>query len=246
MNSWLVPVEKLRPCDRTAMYALLENHFEGVTWDGFQTDLDRKNWVLLLRDETSNALKGFSTMMLCQTVFSGEQISVVYSGDTIVDPSAWSSTALPRTWIAAVNFLRQHYAENKLYWLLICSGFRTYRFLPTFWQEFYPRYDAATPDRIANLMGSLAREYYGNSYQEAIGIVRFKHPQILKDRLIEISTGRQTNPHIQFFEEKNPGYRLGDELVCLTEIRYDNLTRAGQRMWQAKSSLQFVQESVIK
>ncbi|MGL5065566.1 MAG: hypothetical protein ACRC62_36820 [Microcoleus sp.] len=243
MNSWLLPVRELEASDRAAMYALLENHFQGITWEVFQSDLERKNWVLLLKDETSHTLKGFTTLMFCQTRFAGEKISIVYSGDTIVDPSAWSSTALPRNWIAAIDFLHQKYPDNKLYWLLICSGFRTYRFLPTFWQEFYPRYDAATPDRTANLMANLVREYYGNFYQETLGIVRFPHPQILGDKLIEIPTGRQTNPHIQFFEKKNPGYRLGDELVCFTEIRYDNLTRAGKRMWQANSSLKFLQNN---
>ncbi|MEH1948286.1 MAG: hypothetical protein V7K77_15245 [Nostoc sp.] len=245
MKSLLIPVENLQSSDRTAMYALLQNHFQGITWDGFQIDLERKNWVLLLRDETSNALKGFSTLMLCQKTFLGEKISVVYSGDTIVDPSAWSSTTLPRSWIAAINFLHQHYAENKLYWLLICSGFRTYRFLPTFWQDFYPRYDVTTPTDVKHLMGNLAQEYYGSLYQEASGIVRFPHPQILREGLIEIPSGRQTNPHIQFFEEKNPDYRLGDELVCLTEINYDNLTRSGQRMWKSESSLKFVQDCVL-
>lgn len=245
MKSWLVPVQKLPLSDRIAMYTLLNNHFKGVTWEVFQADLERKNWALLLRDEITNTLKGFSTLLLRQTTFAGEQINVVYSGDTIVDPSAWSSTTLPRSWIAAVNFLREYYAENKLYWLLICSGFRTYRFLPTFWQEFYPRYDAATPAYVANLIKSLAKEYYGDSYQEATGLVRFPQPQILRESLIEIPTGRQTNPHIKFFEEKNPGYRLGDELVCLTEISYENLTRAGQRMWQSESLLKFDQDSVV-
>ncbi|BAY10835.1 hypothetical protein [Calothrix sp. NIES-2098] len=244
MKSWLVPVQKLQPSDRIAMYALLNNHFNGVTWDVFQADLERKNWVLLLREEITNTLKGFSTLMLCETNFAREKITVVYSGDTIVDPSAWSSTTLPRTWIAAVNFLREYYANDKMYWLLICSGFRTYRFLPTFWQEFYPRYDVATPTEVANVMANLAQEYYGDSYEEGSGIVRFQQPQILREGLIEIPTGRQTNPHIQFFEEKNPGYKLGDELVCLTEIRYENLTRAGQRMWHSESLLEFVQDSV--
>jgi hypothetical protein len=63
--------------------------------------------------------------------------------------------------------------------------------------------------------------------------------------LIEIPSGRQTNRHIQFFEEKNPDYRLGDELVCLTEINYDNLTLAGQRMWRSKSLLESVDESIL-
>ncbi|MCF4968924.1 hypothetical protein [Nostoc sp. CMAA1605] len=242
MKSWLVPVEKLQPGDRIAMYALLNNHFQGVTWEGFQADLQQKNWVLLLREEITNTLKGFSTMMLRQTNFAGEKISVVYSGDTIVDPSAWSSTTLPRTWIAAVNYLRQYYGNNKLYWLLICSGFRTYRFLPTFWQEFYPRYDTATPPDVTSLIAHLAIEYYGDSYKAATGIVRFPHPQILREGLVEIPTGRQTNPHIKFFTEKNPDYSLGDELVCLTEICYENLTHAGQRMWQSESLLEFFQD----
>ena len=245
MKSWLVPVTKLHPSDRTAMYALLASHFQGITWDSFQADIDRKNWVLLLKDETTNTLKGFSTLMLCQTSFCGEKISVIYSGDTIVDPSAWSSTALPRTWIAAVNLLRQQYPENKLYWLLICSGFRTYRFLPIFWKEFYPRYNQDTPVPIENLMASLAREYYGDFYDQKSGIVRFKSPQILRDGLIEIPKGRETNPHIQFFTSKTPGYRCGDELVCLTEICSENLTHTGKRMWDAATPLELVQDSVI-
>ncbi|MBC6436087.1 hypothetical protein FM036_44650 [Nostoc sp. HG1] len=242
MKSQLVLVKNLPMSDQEAMYSLLENYFEGVTWNGFQSDLERKNWALLLKDE-SNVLKGFSTLLLCQRVFSGEQISVVYSGDTIVDLTARFSTMLPRTWIAAVNLLHQRHAESRLYWLLICSGFRTYRFLPTFWKEFYPRYDATTPHDHADLITHLAREYYGDYYQEATGIVRFKHPQVLRNGLIEIPTGRQTNPDIQFFEAKNPGYRQGDELVCLTEIGSHNLTRSGQRMWQAGSPLEFGQES---
>lgn len=245
MKSWLLPVTKLHLSDRTAMYALLERHFLGITWYGFQTDLDRKNWVLLLKDETTNTLKGFSTLMFCETKFLGEKISVIYSGDTIVDPSVWSSTILPRSWIAAVNFLCQKYAENKLYWLLICSGFRTYRFLPVFWQEFYPRYDKNTPVLSENIMATLAQEYYGDRYERANGIVRFKFPQILREDLIEIPKERQANPHIQFFATKNPGYRFGDELVCLTEINYQNLTHAGKRMWDAESPLEIVQDSIL-
>ncbi len=240
-----MPVSKLSTRDREAMYALLDHYFEGITWDRFQHDLESKNWVLLLQDDISDRLNGFSTLRLWQTFFSGEPISVVYSGDTIVDPSVWSSAMLPRTWIDAVNRLHQSQAENRLYWLLICSGFRTYRFLPTFWKVFYPRYDVTTPEAQAELMTHLAKEAYGDCYQQTLGIVRFSNPQVLRQGWIEIPTGRQTNPHVQFFEARNPGYRQGDELVCLTEIHDQNLTRAGHRMWQAGSPLEFVTDSVV-
>ncbi|NET71879.1 MAG: hypothetical protein F6K62_13385 [Sphaerospermopsis sp. SIO1G2] len=240
MKSLLVPVEKLQSSDRTAMYTLLQSHFQGITWNAFEIDLEHKNWVLLLKDETSNILKGFSTLKFCQKTVNGENVSVVYSGDTIVDPSAWSSPTLPQSWIAAINFLRHHYAVEKLYWLLICSGFRTYRFLPVFWHNFYPRYNLQTPGEIAKIMGSLAKQYYGDFYQENHGIVRFPYPQTLREGLIEVPSGRETNPHVQFFLAKNPGHVNGDELVCFTEINYDNLTRAGKRMWNTKSSLEIV------
>lgn len=237
MQSQLVSIEQLLPGDRDAMYALLDTHFKGVTPDSFQADLARKNWVLLLKDEETASLKGFSTLWMQQTEFGGEVLSVVYSGDTIVDPSAWTSSALPRSWIAAINYLRQQYASGRLYWLLICSGYRTYRFLPLFWQEFYPRYDRVTPPQVSAFMGFLAHSYYDRAYDEASGIVRLPHPQMLRETLSGIPTGRQTDLHIRFFQERNPGYLQGDELVCLTEIRQDNLTRAGQRMWCAETNL---------
>ena len=38
------------------------------------------------------------------------------------------------------------------------------------------------------------------------------------------------DPHVAFFLKRNPGHGDGDELVCLTELSDDNLTRAGRRM----------------
>jgi hypothetical protein len=227
MKSQLIHLDLLSDCDRAAMYKLLTTHFEGVTGEVFQTDLRRKNWVLLLKED--GTLKGFSTFLLRQTTFAGESFSVIYSGDTIVDPSAWSSATLPRAWIAAINHLHQA-SQQRLYWLLICSGFRTYRFLPTFWKTFYPRYELPTPPAADSLMHHLAAEYYGADYQPRTGLVRFAQPQTLRESLIEIPEGRLTNLHVQFFKQKNPDYAQGDELVCLTEICPENLTRAGQRM----------------
>ena len=46
-------------------------------------DLAEKEWVILLEGPGQEIL-GFSTMMLYHTVFEGEAISVLFSGDTIV------------------------------------------------------------------------------------------------------------------------------------------------------------------
>jgi hypothetical protein len=225
----LVRVSQLLLPDRNAMYGLLQRHFDGVQRSVFDADLAQKNWAILLEDETG-LLKGFSTLLFYQTEFRGEACSVVYSGDTIVDPSAWSSSILSRAWIGTVNSLKQQY-PGKLYWLLISSGYRTYRFLPTFWQEFYPRYDAVMPSDLQALIHHLCQQQFQEAYDAKTGIIRFSQPQVLRQHLLAIAPQRLADPHVRFFAERNPDYNLGDELACLTEIAEHNLTAAGRRMW---------------
>jgi hypothetical protein len=237
MKARLIPTQQLTLPERDAMYALLGTHFEGVKRKVFDTDLDNKNWVIWLEDENERTLKGFSTLSIYETEFEGEMLTVVYSGDTIMDPSAWSSSVLSRTWIASVNQLRTRYPQGRFYWLLISAGYRTYRFLPTFWQEFYPRYDLPTPPEVKKLMDFLASDRFGDSYHQIPGVVRFPHPHVLRDRLKGIPPERLQDPHINFFNTQNSGHLQGDELVCLAEIREENLTSAGRRMWFATTGL---------
>jgi hypothetical protein len=201
--------EEVTEAERDAMFALLDEYFLGVTRAQFEFDLAEKNWVILLED--AGRVRGFSTLLV--------QAGVVYSGDTIVHREAWGSSALARTWLEAVRELRPEY------WLLITSGFRTYRFLPVFWKEFWPRFDA--PQRPA-LLETLARERFGSRYDN--GIVRFASPQVLRNGLKEIPPSRLDDPHVKFFAERNRGHAQGDELVCLCPLVAANQTAAGRRL----------------
>jgi hypothetical protein len=213
-------------CDE--MFALLTQFFDGVTRAQFEQDLAEKNWVVELR--RAGRLMGFSTLHVGPTEFDGRPLLAIYSGDTIVAPEAWNSPALARTWIAAVNRLRGDFPGLRCYWLLLTSGFRTYRFLPVFWREFYPRFAVPTPTPSQRLLEHLAREHYGAGFDSTAGIVRFPRPQRLRGPLGTVPPGRTADPHVAFFLARNPGHANGDELVCLTEIADTNLTDAGRRM----------------
>ncbi|HKI06651.1 MAG TPA: hypothetical protein VKK31_32035 [Thermoanaerobaculia bacterium] len=226
-----MPREELTEAEREAMLGLLSAHFRGVTPERFAADLTEKNWGLLLEDESG--LRGFSTLQIYETAGpDGAPLTVVYSGDTIVERGAWATAALPKSWIAAVRALRERHPRGPLYWLLLTSGFRTYRFLPVFWREFWPRHDAPAPPEVRRLMDLLARERFGSLYDPGDGVVRFPQPQMLREGLDEVPEGRLTDSHVAFFLEQNPGWVRGDELVCLTEIAEGNLTAAGRRMWR--------------
>jgi len=222
------PRHALSMSQRDEMFALLIRHFEGVMRPQFDRDLAEKNWVIELRRH--GVLVGFSTLLVTTTLFEGEPITAIYSGDTIVAPEAWGTPALARTWIAAVNRLREDHPRQRCYWLLLTSGFRTYRFLPVFWCEFFPRHDASAPASASRLLRQLARERYGDAFDAASGVVRFTTPQRLRPSLAGVPAGRAADAHVAFFLTHNPGHGQGDELVCLTEISEQNLTAAGRRM----------------
>ena len=227
----MLSTELLTPADISGMFGLLWQHFDGVSTEQFQRDLAEKNWVLLI--ERSDRLVGFSTVLAYETSFAGTPYSIIYSGDTIVAPEAWNSSTLPRTWIESVAKLREIYPRGPYLWMLITSGFRTYRFLPLFWRGFFPRFDLPTPPHWKRLMDHLAAERFDQQYNPAKGVVQFKKPQRLRRIALEIPGGRLEDPHIAFFASRNSGYAEGDELVCLAELAPENLTAAGRRMTAA-------------
>jgi hypothetical protein len=223
--------EALTKVDREELFSLLSAHFDGVSFEQFERDLSEKEWVLRLRRE--DRLVGFSTLRVYRAETVWGPVNVFYSGDTIVAPEAWDSPLLARGWIGLVKRLQRTLDGSPCYWLLLSSGFRTYRFLPVFWRRFWPQVNGLTPAREQALLHGIARRQFGDAYDEQTGVVRFARPQTLKPALSSIPEGREQNPHVRFFRERNPGYLSGDELVCLTELSDENLTRAGVRMVRA-------------
>lgn len=228
MRGELIERARLGLADRTAMCELLARNFENVAPAVFEADLAAKQYVIALRDE-QEILRGFTTFAIEPVRIAGERVWTLYSGDTIVDRAHWGSPALAAAWIGAVRGLREQLNVDRLVWLLICSGPRTYRFLPVFFRDFYPRFDTPTPSALQTRMHRLAAARYGEQYDPARGIVVLRHPQPLRAELT-FERGIPNDGHVGFFHRQNPGHGEGDELVCYTDLSDDNLTRAGARM----------------
>jgi len=241
MTGSLLLRPSLSPEQRRLMLEILDQNFVHITPESFTRDLDEKNWVILLHDDLGH-LVGFSTLLYYQTTFNGTPLAVLYSGDTIVQRHAWGSPALARTWIHSVWQLHAaHAPQLPLYWLLLTSGFRTYRFLSVFLKTFHPSCHAPMPPEVLGLRDHLARARFGTRYDLAAGVVHLGQP--LRDDLLEIPDARLIDPHIAYFARHNPGYVHGDELVCLAHLSPDNLTPAGRRMAAAAPHLHAPQEA---
>jgi len=230
LTSLAIPRDDLRRENIQSMFRVFSENFEGATLDIFERDLKNKNWVILLRDAQTQELEGFSTLALYETEINRQLMSVVYSGDTIIRREYWGTPELPRSWIHTV-LEKSANMNQPLYWLLISSGYKTYRFLTVFYKEFYPRYDKPTSPEMQTIMEQLALQRFGSDYHCEEGVVRFKDGATpLRDGLAEVTDERLHDPHVAFYISKNPGYMMGDELVCITRVHPDNFTPAGRRM----------------
>lgn len=215
------------------MFHLLSQFFENVTWDQFQHDLSEKEWVFLFRD-AEGTIQGFSTLMRIRFELDGEIIVAFYSGDTIIHPDFWHEMELPRLWGGHVFSLADQIYEDepsaRVYWFLISSGYKTYRFLPVFFRTFYPSYRQPTPSSVQAILEKLGRIKFGDRYESASGVIRMDNAAPLKSGVAELSPRRLKNRDIAFFAQVNPGHARGDQLACLVEINRANVTRAGKRM----------------
>jgi hypothetical protein len=223
-------VSALSADEREQMYALMDRHFLAMSRDGFAADLAEKSSLILIHAVASGDLVGFSTLTRLDSCDQAGPVCAFFSGDTIIDRAYWGSPLLAQLWAQHVFDLAAQAATPRVYWFLICSGYKTYRFLPLFFRTFYPTYACPTPPEIGRLIDHLASLKFPHEYCPASGIVRLARPTPLRAEVAPLTAERCRDPHIAFFAEVNPGHAEGDELVCLAELSHANLTPAGRRM----------------
>lgn len=237
IHSQIVPVAKVTPADTRAMYEIFARHYDCVSLEQFLLDLSEKNCVLVLRN-ADHAICGFSTQKVFRVSVKGTPVRAVFSGDTIVDRAYWGEQELGRCWCQYVSSVYWDEPDVPLYWFLISKGYRTYLYLPLFFEAFYPNCETPTPPFEQRLLDTLAVAKFPQYYRPESGLIEFPQSQgQLKPHLAEIPARRLRNPHVQFFLKRNPAYANGHELACLAEISPLNMKLfAGRILAQAPAA----------
>lgn len=230
------PVTALAEAERDAMLQLMTASYHNVNRCSFAGDLGEKEWVILLHEREQGTLQGFSTLMRMEETVDDQPLIAFFSGDTVISRSFWGETVLPRLWGRLVFSLAEEIRDRPVYWFLICSGYKTYRFLPVFFRTFYPGHSQDHAATLRPILEALARRKFPGEFDAAQGVVRLRRATPLKPGLAEVTAQRLRDPHIAFFQRANPGHILGDELACLAQISHANLTAAGRRMLGLKGN----------
>ncbi|NLX27019.1 MAG: hypothetical protein GXY61_13855 [Lentisphaerae bacterium] len=229
MKTQIISTQKVSEQNRSELYELFQQFYANTSSERFLRDFSNKHWLIQMSD--NGRLVGFSTQQLLELPWNGTTIRFLFSGDTIVHPDYWNQSQLAGAF--GHLFLRiEAQSRTPLYWFLISKGFRTYRFLPVFFNHFYPHHSVGDAS-MKPLLDTVAKFMFKAAYNKQSGIIESDSTKDhLISRLAEIPSARQRNPHVQFFQRANPSYATGSELACLAPLSRSNLTRCGERVIQ--------------
>lgn len=238
LQSQVVALEEITATDAYAMYEIFARHYDCVSAEHFLSDLAEKDCVLMLRNG-SGEICGFSTQQVLRISVAGKPIRAVFSGDTIVDQNYWGDQELGRCWCRYVSSEYAAEPDVPLYWFLISKGYRTYLYLPLFFEQFYPNCAEATPANQQRILDALAMAKFPNDYRPGTGLIEFSQSQgQLKPHLAEIPPRRLRDPNVKYFLRRNPYFASGHELACLAEISPSNMKHFAGRIIAEAQALQ--------
>lgn len=210
------------------MFELMDMFYENTNFDVFMKDLNDKDKCIVLFDD-NNTIQGFSTQKLIKLKVDNKDINGVFSGDTIIHKNFWGSLELYRAF--GKEYIDFSNSDNEFYWFLISKGYKTYRILPTFFHKFYPNYSEETPTKIKKIMDIFGKKYYPEEYNSSSGVIEYKS---VKDKLrpgvADITEGKLKNKHITFFKNINPNHAEGNDVICLTSLKSNNLKSMIKRL----------------
>jgi len=231
LSGKIVEVSSLSSTQRDRLFDLMNSCFLGVVRDRFERDLLEKPSVILLEDKNTHQIQGFSTLLWIDAIVDDLPIKAVFSGDTVVDREYWGETELGRLWIRSLLDTAGRFPQCRVYWFLISMGYRTYRALPLFFKDYYPRWEMPTPTFDKKLLDVFGRIKLGSSYDARTGVVHHDPPrERLKPGISEITALHLENPVVRFFAQKNPHHQDGDELACIARVSDDNLTSVARKL----------------
>jgi len=223
-------IHELTEDSRHLVVCLYLKYYEGSTETQVLQDLsDKQKVILLWYDDT---IVGFTSLQIYQREWLNREIRVVYSGDTLVDRKHWGQQALAYAWISLMSQIKYEQPDLPLYWFVIIKGHRTFKYLPTFAESFYPHWSIDRSD-LKPLADYLAREKFGEFYNSESGLVEFdKSRGNLKAEIAYPTEEEKNKSSVRFFLETNPNYLIGHELVCLCELEEHNMKSFTKRIFR--------------
>ncbi|MEO8337223.1 MAG: hypothetical protein ABI664_19760 [bacterium] len=226
-----IAVVSLDAHTRSAAYALFRATYENACRERFEHDLAEKQHIILLYDSVTDALKGFSTVLVRDIATPSGRATVVFSGDTVIDRDYWGQKQLQLAFARLLVRLKLRAPWRPLYWFLVSKGYRTYLLLANSFPLSVPRVGVAEDAALRLVLDGLAVERFGEQYDRALGVVRYATPhERVRDGVAPVTETALRDPHVRYFVERNSEHANGVELACLADVRLGDVACAVARI----------------
>jgi hypothetical protein len=230
-----VETHELKERDLDEMYALFAEFYENTEKEKFLKDLLNKPKVILLRDKLDQSIKGFSTLKFFSIKIDERTINGLFSGDTVIDTHYRGTTALTMEFFKNIMGFKLRNPFKPLYWFLITKGYKTYLLLTNNYATYYPRFNKPTPSFEKKIIDRFASELFGHLYDANAGVL--KHADRydrLRGDVAPITEDLLANPHINYFQMRNPNWQRGDELCCIGKAGISLATKYLSRVFKKR------------
>lgn len=222
LSGLIVPRSAFSTPLTSRLYSIYQRYYTPTDPSVFERDLARKTFCITLSDR-AGLLCGFSTVERIDLDLPTGEAVVLFSGDTVIDRPHWGEQTLPFTWIEQAGRIKAERPDVPLYWLLVTKGHRTFRYLPAFARQYWPRPENDPHLRL--VANAIALRIFGARYDPARGVLLADTacPTALRPEFQALDSARMSNRHVQYFLAQNPHHDAGEELVCLCELSVENL-----------------------
>jgi Na+-translocating ferredoxin:NAD+ oxidoreductase RnfD subunit len=199
------------------MFELFSRYYVDVSYQKFCEDLREKTHVFLFRDR--QGIVGFSTIFRKPLPDVAPGL-FLFSGDTVVREDYWGSRLLQVAFFKFIVASKLRALGQPLYWMLISKGAKTYLMMRKNFAQSFPSSAGATPPVLQRVLERFYRWKFGESFDGKTGVIRFASSLgAVKGNLADPQGELGADPDTAHFLKLNPGYKKGEELACIAEIR---------------------------
>ncbi len=226
----LINMNKIDDKTKNEMFKLFNKYFN-CEKNMFFSDLQSKKTIVLLKNSNRDIV-GFTSMDISIEESKNSKIVILFSGNTIVDEKYRNDLLLITGFLEFAVRTQTEYPDYKMFWHLICEGYKTYRYLPLSFNRFYPHYKEEPLQYEKELMDKISIKRFNKYYDKKTDIIHIPGSESLKSNFSKIHQNKLEDKHIKFFVDKNPFYENGDKLSCIAEISYNNLKAIPKRIYE--------------
>ena len=198
-----------------------------VTVTQFHKVILSYTYVILCRERTDGSLRGAMMLGINHREQDGKKYTLVRLGLAFTQRNYQGGPLL--YYVVLYHVLKELLCHpfTPIYIVGKAFSYKSYLIMTKIFQSMYPRYDTTVPPFEQKLIDNFAEEVRmeGDVYDPKRCVIE-RTISSTKEFVAPISAQELKNPHIKFFQETNPGWQQGHQLVTLGKVTWRDIAKS--------------------